>query len=149
MDLLNLINNAKNDDDIINIFKIYDDEYIVDFVKRNTNKIDNNKYINYLKYIYCIITNDKSFKKKYNRIKKYHNLNKKLCYFLGFLYSDSLKFKYYYLRSLKYMFNNNLKIYHITYGINLPKEYYSHLLFKLKINLPKIKYYIFFILNNI
>ena len=111
MNLLNLINSAQNDDDIINIFKEYNYIYVDKIVKENINYIHNNKYINYLKYFnnWNFLKYRNYRNKYYYQMKKYHNLNKKLYYFSNNYKLTNNKLKYYHSRSLKYMITNNIK----------------------------------------
>lgn len=112
--IINIINNAKNDDDILELFrlnKLYslnDIENIIENIINNSTHVNKNaKYYNYLK---CLIPNKNTLDKNIFFMKKYISLNKKLVYI-----SDKYKYKkylykrkYYYKQSLNYSTKNKL-----------------------------------------
>lgn len=100
-EIINLINIAQNDDDIVNLFIKFDRVYVCCCLCENIDKINNKKYLNYFKGF---------AKNKYKLMKKYYSLNTKLYYFLFRYDKYRNKYNFYAKRSLNYMINKNIEI---------------------------------------
>lgn len=154
MDIIEYINNAKTDDEIIYLFKNHQDlimskEYWVEFDQiGNFIKLLDTKS-KYFNYFFGLLHH-----KKY-LVKKYYNLNIKLdnyCYkYLGIIWGQKNyfnKLKFYVKKSFYYMYYNNIKQHDIL-SISKKAGFIEYIDFKYRLIFKRFidRYYYFYLYN--
>lgn len=121
MDYINYINNAKSDEEFIELFRFDSPHFLMDsneyfkkiMEENNCEVIKNSKYYNYIKGI----IEDKNRKKGAYLLKKYFNLNIKLPHLFD---------KYHWIRIYNYIGNNHDKYKNCHKYLYYYKKYFEY-----------------------